>query len=134
MGAKRNLKKLKMNTSEELKQLKKQWYDEASSNGNLSKLKQIARHLGTPIRHNYGPKYEFVDGDMEVYVDDYGNYATMKMIDRLVCSTHNERLYVKDICDRFIAKHMPAVEKIIEEKERMKESEALKKMEKELYG
>jgi len=71
--------------------------------------------------HNYGPKFEFVDGDYKVYKDDYGNYVTMHMIDRLVCSTHNEKLYVKDICDRFITKHWPAVEKLIKEEATAKE-------------
>lgn len=123
-----------MNTSEELKELKKHWYEEASTNGNLSKIKQIGRCLGESVRHNYGPKYEFKDGDYTVYVDDYGNYATVKMIDRLVCSTHNERLYVKEICDRFITKHWPAVTKIMEDRELAQEAEEREKMEKELFG
>lgn len=123
-----------MNTSEELKVLKKQWYDEAYNNGNLSKLRQIGRYLGTQLRHNYGPKFEFVDGDLKLYVDDYGNYTTLKMIDRLVCSTHNERLYVKSICDSFIAKHMPAVLTAIENESMEKEIMEREKMEKELFG
>ena len=123
-----------MTTSEELKVLKQQWYKEAENNRNLSKIRQICRYLGTSIRHNYGPKYEFTDGDFKVYVDDYGNYATMRMLDRLVLSTHNERLYAKDICDRFINKHWPATEKLIKEEAELKEEVKRAELEKELYG
>ena len=118
----------------DLEQLKNELFENARKEGKSRKLSEIARHLGENIRHNWGPKYGFTDGDIRIYVDDYGNYMTVNDGKRLVCSTHNERVYIPAVCDEIIAKHFPAAEEIKARKddERRKQKEAA--LHRELFG
>ncbi len=121
-------------TVEDLQQLKRDWYEAAKKEGKFAKLSAIARVLGTPIRHNYEPKWEFIDGDIRIYVDDYGNYMTVMDGKRLVCSTHNERIYIPDVCDEIIAKGYPAAEEILAKKKGDEERQKAIALRNELFG
>lgn len=121
-------------TLEELKQLRREWYENARNEGKFGKLSQIARVLGVRVPHNYGPKWEFIDGDTRIYVDDYGNYMTVRIGNRLVCSTHNEAIYIPDVCDEIIVKGYPVVEQIMAEKKAEDERLQASKLQKELFG
>ncbi len=80
---------------EELQELKKETYKNASDRGILSLIAKVARVLGEQVRHNYGPKYRYSTPDIEIYVDDYGNFMTVNVGDCKVCDTHpNSRLFV----------------------------------------
>src|ERR1700693_1363266 len=81
-------------TEKELYQLKNKRYEEAIDNKTIEKLSMIARQLGTSLSVNYGPKYIYDSENVQIYVDDYGHYMTVRDGDKLVCSTHP--------CDRFI--------------------------------
>ena len=81
-------------TSKELETLKREFYVAATNDGRIDNLYLIARYLGERVSHNYGPKYRYIQGELEIYVDDYGNYMTAKLNSKLIVSTHNERLYV----------------------------------------
>lgn len=107
------MKELKDMTIQELEETKKQWYFDAMEDGSIMKLTEICRHLGEKLPYNYGPKYSFKDGgkkEIEIYVDDYGNYMTVKHGDKLRVSTHNEKLYVKGEWEKLIARLWPLVE------------------------
>jgi len=119
---------------EDLLKLKKDWYDEAQKAGKFAKLCTIAREIGVSIRHNYGPKYEFVDGDVRIYVDDYGNYMTITVGKRLVCSTHNERIYIPDVCDEIIAKGYPVAEEKLSKRKAEEEARKAERLRQELFG
>src|SRR4051812_42507792 len=98
-------------TVEQLKSLKAKWYKDATDQGLINKLWEIAENLGERLRHNYGPKYEFKYEDVRIYVDNYGNYMTVHKGERLVVSTHNERLYVFGILEPLITVWYPEAEK-----------------------
>lgn len=117
-----------------LQKLKQDWYEEAKKSGKFVKLADIARVLGTRISHNYGPKWEFIDGDTRIYVDDYGNYMTVTVGKRLVCSTHNERLYIPDVCDEIIAKGYPVADQIMSESKAEADRKKAEKLRMELFG
>jgi len=121
-----------MQTIKELQKLKSDWYEEAKINGNLSNLHTICKYLGERISHNYGPKYQFSDGDLKLYVDDYGNYLTLRKDDKLVCSTHSDRLFIKSICEPFIELHIARANAIKSELEESQNQSELSKLRKEL--
>jgi len=121
-----------MHTIEELKKLKKQWYEDAVKNGDTAKLRNIGRYLGEKLNHNYGPKYRFKDDRYDLYIDDYGNYLTLHMDGKLVVSTHNERLFVKSIAEPFINQYYSSASFLIEEENNKKQHTELDKLKEEL--
>ena len=118
-------------TLEELKQLRKDWFAEAMRNGNIKRLAHIARELGNKLNHSYGPKYRYQNDVIEIYVDDYGGYMTVKEADKLRVSTHpNEKLYVKGEWEEIINRVYPEVQKTKQTEETSKsEQERLKLIE-----
>lgn len=80
--------------NEELKMKIRAQYDVACSFGTFAKLATIARELGESLSERYGPKYRFTEGELKIYVDDYGNYMTVHRGNEEIASTHT--------CDRFI--------------------------------
>lgn len=102
---------------DDLHKLRKDWYNEANANGNITKLAEIARVLGNPLNHNYGPKYRFQEDSVEIYVDDYGHYMTVKDGEKLKVSTHNEKLYAKGKWEWIIEAFWPKVLAKKQEKE-----------------
>lgn len=82
-------------TSDELRALKAQWYKAACSDGSIALCALVARALGTNLDARYGPKYRWVGGAVEIYLDDYGNYMTVEAAGKRVCCTHTcESLFV----------------------------------------
>ena len=81
-------------TLEGLQELKAKTYKLAQTTGIINLIGKVARALGERVSQNYGPKYRFTTDACEVYVDDYGNFMTVKVDGKLVCSTHNEKLFV----------------------------------------
>jgi len=81
-------------TNEELLKLKQKRYAEAQENGTIGKLYSIGRELGNNISARYGPKYSWNYDGITIYIDDYGNYMTIRGDDKLLCSTH--------FCDQLI--------------------------------
>lgn len=93
-------------TNEQLRELIKQRYQEAEDSGLLSRIADVARELGhdpassdaqgnrTGYRSTYGPKYIWHDGDVEVFVDDYGRYMTVRYRDQRVLSTHRADKFI----------------------------------------
>lgn len=106
-------------TSTELAALKGKWYIEASEK--ISQLYSIARHLGTRVPHNYGPKYSFEKDALKIYVDDYGGYMTVHLNGKLIVSTHNERLYVPGEWEAAIPGLSSMAEEVKAEKDTQKE-------------
>lgn len=101
------MKDLSKMTSKELEEYKTQLYNDNTQNGNIRKLYMIARMLGEPVRHNYGPKYLYKEGDIEIYVDDYGGYMTTNVNNKLKVSTHNDKLYVPGEWEEIINRLSP---------------------------
>lgn len=84
-----------MQTLDELKSIKKKWYDDAASSGILGRIAKVCRELGLNLNSRYGPKYEYINGNIRVFVDDYGNYMDVHAEGKNVCSTHPcSRLFV----------------------------------------
>ena len=86
-------------TIEQLKALKQERYNEAREEGTLRAIASICRELGEDPAgpgyvSRYGPKRVWKQGDITVYVDDYGAYMTVSVEGKKVCSTHP--------CDQFI--------------------------------
>lgn len=106
------MKELKDMTLQELKEQKAIWYEENTRNGNIQKLITIARQVGEKLSHNYGPKYNFTNGVIEIYVDDYGNYMTTKVNGKLKVSTHNDKLYVPGEWEEIIARLYPEAQEL----------------------
>jgi hypothetical protein len=102
------MKELNEMTSKELEDLKKKLYKENTDNGNIEKLYTIARMLGDHVSHNWGPKYLYKNGEIEIYVDDYGHYMTVCVGGKLTVSTHNEKLYVPGEWDTIISEVYPS--------------------------
>lgn len=102
------MKDLQSLSLQELRELKIKWYKENTDNGNIKKLHLIARELGQRIPHNYGPKYEYNQGGVMIYVDDYGGYMTVHVKGKLTVSTHNDKLYVPGEWEEIITRLLPA--------------------------
>lgn len=76
-----------------LQALKKAQYKMACEQGIIWDIATVARQLGSdpagPGRTStYGPKYRWTEGDVTIYVDDYGHYMTVHAAGEEVCSTH----------------------------------------------
>ncbi len=84
---------MKPSNIDELQKIKAALYDNARKDGTIGKIAFVCRELGAPVNSRYGPKYELNVEALRVYVDDYGNYMTVKDAQGLLCSTHNERLF-----------------------------------------
>lgn len=74
METKEDLDKM---TLDELYALRAERRKAAKENQVFFKLSEIARVFGEKVPHNYGPKYSYINKDIEIYVDDYGNYMTV---------------------------------------------------------
>ena len=82
-------------SEEQLLAIKRLLFQEAQAQGVLSGLATIARQFGKELNANYGPKYKWEGEDVVVYVDDYGNYMTVRLRGRLIVSSHpTEKLFV----------------------------------------
>lgn len=105
----------------ELKELKEQWHQQATKDGTIILLTQIAKTLGEQLPANCGPKYLFKDNQIEIYVDCYGGYMTVKVDGKLKVSTHNEKLYAKGEWEKnipiWVAKMQPIIQQNIESAE-----------------
>jgi len=93
----------------EIQTYKKNLY--AANKDNISRFKTIARTLGKNLHANYGPKYEFKQDNIRIYLDDYGHYLTIHDGDKLVVSTHNEKLYAPGEWEKIINNHEEAYNK-----------------------
>lgn len=102
------MKDLQSLSLQELRELKAKWYKENTDNGNIKKLSLIARELGQRIPHNYGPKYEYNQEGVMIYVDDYGGYMTVHVKGKLKVSTHNDKLYAPGEWEEIITRLSPA--------------------------
>ena len=91
-------KKLSQMTVEELKELKHCWYEIAKEKGELEKCCQVCRVLGENMHQTYGPKYlykEDKEDELELFVDDYGGFATAHWNGKTVMSTHPcDRIFI----------------------------------------
>lgn len=96
-----------------LKGLRGRWYSEAINQNVLGTIQRVTRALGRPLHERYGPKYEYVDGDLAVYLDDYGGYMSVTVAGRAVCHTHSgEQLFVPGPwVDRILAREQEADDK-----------------------
>jgi hypothetical protein len=86
-------------SEEQLLAMKRLLFQEAKAQGVISGLATIARQFGKELNANYGPKYKWEGEDVVVYVDDYvddyGNYMTVRLRGRLIVSSHpTEKLFV----------------------------------------
>jgi hypothetical protein len=102
------MKKLEDMTIEELKEQKRKWYQNAKSNGSISACYLIVRELGSSINSS---KYEFLNGSLNIFADDYGHYMSVQYNGKLVCSTHRtEELFVPGEWYNMIEKLLPQAE------------------------
>lgn len=111
------MKELKDMTSTELATYKASLYILNTDNGNIKKLAQICRLLGSRLNHSYGPKFRFTEGNIEIYVDDYGGYMTVHVGGKLRVSTHNERLYAIGEWEEIIDRLWPKAEELENQKD-----------------
>lgn len=82
-------------SEEQLLEAKRMLFQEAKAQGVLGGLATVARQLGEELNANYGPKYKWEGEGVVVYVDDYGNYMTVRLRGRLIASSHpTEKLFV----------------------------------------
>ena len=75
-------------TAEELQKQKAAWYREAHESGKIDAICMVGRELGESLSCRYGPKYSYKNGDIEIYIDDYGHYSTVTYKGKQVVSTH----------------------------------------------
>lgn len=83
-------------TIEQLRALKEHNYKTAIHDGTFEFLANLARHFGVYQSCSYGPKYKWEndDGNIVIFVDDYGHYMTVTVNGEKVASTH--------FCDQYI--------------------------------
>jgi hypothetical protein len=82
-------------TTDDLAALKRTWFAEAMSGGDVALLGRLARELGQPVPTRHPPKWHWTREGVSVYDDGFGRFLTVHQGDRLVCSTHSgERLFV----------------------------------------
>ena len=83
-------------SEEQLLEAKRLLFQEAKAQCVLSGLATIARQFGKELNANYGPKYQWTGAGVVIYVDDYGNYITVRTDEkRLIVSSHpTEKLFV----------------------------------------
>lgn len=80
---------------EELKALKKRWWQYGVDSGAIAACGLIARFLGKKLDAKYGPKYRFEAGQLSIYLDDYGHYMTVMHAGRAVVGTHhNSQVFI----------------------------------------
>ena len=121
------MKSLSEMSAAELKEQKINWYTEATTNCNINNLYLIARSMGQRLSHNYGPKYEYRDGDLVIYVDDYGGFMTVHKGGKLIVSTHNEKLYITGEWEEIIARLTPfATDQVTKRQTKGEEIERIK--------
>lgn len=105
------MKELKDMTVAESEAYKAELYKVNSENGNINKLYTICRMLGVDVAHNWGPKYIYKEGPIEIYVDDYGNYMTLKIAGKERVSTHAcDKLYSPGDWEEIIDRLYPAAQ------------------------
>lgn len=76
-------------TSDDLLNLKRRLYDQAGDDGSIALCAMVAEVLGRELPANYGPKYEWTDGDgVVIYLDRWGGYMQVSAGGVLKCSTH----------------------------------------------
>jgi len=107
-------------TTEELKELKREWYRQAKEDGSLARCYKVCTILGEWLNARYGPKYQYIDGDLDLYVDDYGNYFTAEWKGKRVMSTHPcDHLFIPGGWMKIVDKLYPvAAERARQEEER----------------
>jgi hypothetical protein len=116
-------------TNDELLKLKQQRYKNAQEDGTISKLYVIGKELGNNLNDRYGPKYRWINDGIAIYVDDYGNYMTVRSDDKLLCSTHPcDRLIILGEWIEKVLKFYPEAEKIREEKIAKREQKEREKL------
>lgn len=120
-------------TIEELEQLKKKWYKDNQEN--ISLICGITREIGEHVNANYGPKYQLsiTDDDgksIKSFVDDYGHYSTVHIDNKLVMSTHNERLYIPG---KWVNKILDLLPKAQESEQKRKSEKLEKERQKLIY-
>ena len=106
----------------ELAQLRRDLYSRAEKDGTLMKIAEVAREFGKDpagdgFVSTYGQKYlwkETVFGyPLEIYVDDYGNYMTVTLNNKRVCSTHLcDRLFVPNKWVDFVLEKYGEVQRL----------------------
>jgi hypothetical protein len=117
---------------EELRKLKRQWYETAQENGSIAKCYLIGRELGENILHNYGPKYRWLYKDIDLYIDDYGHYMIVKYKEKEVCSDGNGGLFVPGDWFKIIEEKVIEARKVKGKKENDYREEQRQKLLKEL--
>jgi len=115
-------KDLQSMTTEELKELKREWYRQAKEDGSLVRCYKVCTVLGERLNAKYGPKYRFLDdeNELDLYVDDYGNYFTAEWRGKRVMSTHPcDHLFIPGDWMKIVDRLYPfAAERAREEEER----------------
>jgi hypothetical protein len=76
---------------DELLALKCSRFEDAQRIEALTQIAEVARVLGRRLSATYGPKFSWEQGQVRVYVDDYGHHMQVHVGDREVCSTHGWR-------------------------------------------
>jgi len=117
------MKDLNEMTVTELLEYKQKLYKDNTDNGNILKLKMIARVLGDLVPHNYGPKYLYKNGDIEIYVDDYGGYGTVHVGGKLKVSTHTEQLYAPGEWESIIETEYPKAQSQLDAEKKILDDE-----------
>lgn len=111
-------------TLDQLNRIKKRWYDSAVSGPDciVSCLTRLTLARGEQKDHSY-PKYVLTFDNIELYLDTYGHYFTVKVGGRLRLSTHNEKLFVPG---DWLEKLLPLMEetRLQEEHEKIQKIEA----------
>lgn len=79
-------------TASQMRALIKDRYLAAVADETFTKLAAIARELGK--QQGGDPKYIYQGGDIEIYLDEYGNYMTVKVGKKEVASTHQTNQFI----------------------------------------
>jgi hypothetical protein len=82
-------------TTDDLAALKRTWFAEGMSGGDVALLGRLARELGQPVPTRHPPKWHWTRDGVSVYDDGFGQFLTVHQGERKVCDTHScERLFV----------------------------------------
>jgi hypothetical protein len=81
-------------SADELKALKRRWYEGARGDGTLAAIGRVVRSLGTRRPKKHGANWTWSDGDVTLGLDDWTGTLRASVRDRLVCYTGTPELFV----------------------------------------
>lgn len=82
-------------TVEELKALRRQWYEEAAADGSITAIGRVVRELGARLPKKHGANWVWMQGDVRIVLDDWTGHTYVSVGERQVfASNYTTKLFV----------------------------------------